>query len=121
MGLGRISADALAFCDKWMEQIDRLNTDMKSIRKLQTDYELVYMCNTDQSLLETFHPGIIFEKQCSRDNTFLYTVYLTSLRKFARVKTMSEYDEYSEHSFRLYFFAEEDNIRNKVKLQVVTV
>lgn len=121
-----VSNDALDFCDNWITQIDNINRDMKSIRKLQTECELLHLCETDPDLLSKLHLGVVFDKK-SRDSDsgvagtdyYSYTVYLKDLRRVARVRSIVEYPEYSMLSFRLFFFTDEDNIQNKVRLQIV--
>ena len=146
-----VSDDALAFCENWIAQIGDINRDMKSIRKLQTDCELLHLCETDPELLATLHSGVVFDKKSRETITYegkpsdaqrviprtptlrsgvlthddstvfySYTVYLTGLRRVARVRSIVDYPEYSCLSFRLFFFTDEDNIQNKVRLQIVT-
>lgn len=120
-----VSADALAFCENWIAQIGDINRDMKSIRKLQTDCELLHLCETDPELLATLHSGVVFDKKSRESDAestvfYSYTVYLSGLRRVARVRSIVDYPEYSSLSFRLFFFTDEDNIQNKVRLQIVT-
>jgi exoribonuclease R len=118
-----VSADALDFCEKWIEQIDYINTSMKSIRKLQMECELIHLCKTDPTLLTTVHSGVIFDKKC-RDGVsgnsacYSYMVYLKDLKRVARVRSIVDYPEYTALSFRMFFFMDEDNIRDKVRLQI---
>ena len=119
-----ISKDALDFCEKWIAQIDYINTSMKSIRKLQMECELIHLCETDPTLLTTVHSGVVFDKKC-RDGVsgnsacYSYMVYLKDLKRVARVRSIVDYQEYTALSFRMFFFMDEDNIRDKVRLQIV--
>jgi exoribonuclease R len=113
-----ISPDALDFCENWIAKIDYINKSMKSIRKLQMDCELIHLCETNPSLLTTVHSGIVFDKKC-RDGFYSYMVYLKDLRRVARVRSIVDYPEHTSLSFRLFFFTDEDNIRDKVRSQIV--
>jgi hypothetical protein len=113
-----ISPDALEFCENWIAKIDYINKSMKSIRKLQMDCELIHLCETNPSLLTTVHSGIVFDKKC-RDGFYSYMVYLNDLKRVARVRSIADYPEYMALSFRLFFFTDEDKIRDKVRLQIV--
>ena len=121
-----ISPDALDFCSHWIAQIDYINKTMKSIRKLQMECELIHLCETDPTLLSAVHSGVVFDKKC-RDGVsgnsacYSYMVYLTDLRRVARVRSIVNYPEHTALSFRLFFFTDEDNIRDKVQLQIVDV
>jgi exoribonuclease R len=112
-----VSPDALDFCKNWIEKIDYINQSMKSIRKLQMDCELIHLCETDPSLLTTIHSGIVFDKKCRDGDCYSYMVYLTDLKRVARVRSIVDYPEHTSLSFRLFFFTDEDNIRDKVRLQ----
>jgi exoribonuclease R len=113
-----VSADALDFCEYWIAQIEYINKSMKSIRKLQMECELIHLCETDPSLLTKVHSGVVFDKKC-RDGFYSYMVYLNDLKRVARVRSIVDYQEYMTLSFRLFFFTDEDNIRDKVRLQIV--
>lgn len=96
---------------------------MKSIRKLQMECELIHLCETDPTLLTTVHSGVVFDKKC-RDGVsgnsacYSYMVYLKDLKRVARVRSIVDYPEYTALSFRMFFFMDEDNIRDKVRLQI---
>jgi hypothetical protein len=119
-----IRPDSLEFCKNWIERIDYINTSMKSIRKLQMDCELIHICENDPSLLNTLHPGIVFDKKCRNGVAgnggvcYSYMVYLKDLCRVARVRSIVDYPEYTSLNFRLFFFTDEDNIRDKVRLQI---
>jgi len=115
---GGISRDAISFCEQWVSQIKQLNVDMKSIRKLQSDCELLYLCERDPNTMNTVYSGILLEKRIREDATFSYTVYLTDLKIVSRVSTIKDYSEYTKCDFRLVWFSNEDNIRDKIRLQI---
>ena len=123
MGLvANISSDAMTFCEKWISEIDCINTDMKSIRKLQSDCELLHLCKTSPDVLENIHTGVVFDKQLCSDlasGVYSYTVYLSDLRIVSRARSTIEYDDYQSLSFRIAFFNDEENIRQKVRLQIL--
>jgi exoribonuclease R len=144
-----VSEDALEFCNHWIEEIESINTSMKSIRKLQMECELIHLCETDPTLLTAVHSGVVFDKKCrkrgfaveglsSKDNVitpeqrssvgagvsvdsacYSYMVYLNDLKRVARVRSIVDYSENTSLSFRMFFFMDEDNIRDKVRLQII--
>jgi exoribonuclease R len=118
--VSNISEDALRFSREWFERIHDINTAVKSIRKLQSDCEMLHMCSHNPSVIANAHDGILFEKSANDDGTFSYMVYLRDLRRVARVRTIEEYNNYSTHSFRIFLFTDEDNIQNKVRLQIAS-
>lgn len=115
-----VSREALDFCEKWITNIDALNSSMKSIRKLQSDCEMLHLCNTNPALLSGEHSGILMDKRANDDFTFTYTVYLGgNIRRISRVRTIHQYDNYTMHMFRLFFFVDEDNVQTKIRLQLI--
>jgi exoribonuclease R len=114
-----VLTDAFSFCERWVSQIKQLNDDMKSIRKLQSDCELLYLCERDPETMNKVYSGILLEKHIRDDATFSYTVYLTELKIVSRVSTITDYSEYAKCEFRLVWFSNEDNIRDKIRLQIV--
>ena len=50
-----LSAQAQTFYDKWMQDLDYINASMRSIRKVQTDCNLLHLCSTQPSIMETLN------------------------------------------------------------------
>ena len=114
-----IRLDAIDFCERWVSKIEQVNTDMKSIRKLQSDCELLYLYQKNPAVLTNVYSGIVLEKQLRPSSAFLYTIYLVELQKVARVYTLHDYTELTQCMCRLVWFTDEDNIRDKIRLQIV--
>jgi exoribonuclease R len=114
-----ISREALEFCTYWCKHLGELNAAMKSIRKLQNDCEWQHSYTITPSLFSQLHSGVIFEKRRRDDNTYTYTVYLAKLRRVARLRTIVDFPVYSNHLFKLFFFADEDNIQTRIRIEVV--
>lgn len=115
----QLSEDARIFLDKWTANMGKLNVYMKSIRKLQSDCEMVHMCATNPDIAHNTYAGIVFDRQAGKCGDFIYMVYLEDLRKIVRVKTTCELQEYSKHRFQLFLFETEDNCRRKVRIGLV--
>ena len=112
-----ISPDAHNFLSSWIQKIDYLNVSMRSIRKIQTDCEVLHRCYINPDLMKTIHKGVIFDKLHKSDGAFVYMVYLEGLNMLSRMKTYTELDNLSIHSFQLYFFEEEHNLKKKIRVQ----
>ena len=107
---------SLTFLQKWTPRIGELNCDMKSIRKVQSECEMVHMCSTNPDVVNQIYEGIVFEKQSGKRGDFTYNVYLEDLRKMMKLKTTCELDEYSKHKVQLFLFETEDNSRRKIRI-----
>ena len=115
------SKDASEFLTSWFSNLEYLNISMRSIRKIQTNCEVLHRCITTPSLIQTNHHGILFDKVQKNDGAFIYMVYLEELKLLTRLKTYTEYENYSSHQCRLYLFIDEHNLRKKIRVQIVSV
>jgi exoribonuclease R len=115
------SPDAEEFFQKWMTQLDYINTSMRSIRKIQTDCELLHRCIKTPSLMESTQQGILFDKLQKNDGGFIYMVYLEEFNLLTRLKTYTEYDNFTTHNFQLFLFMDECNLKRKIRVQMVSV
>ena len=92
---------------------------MRSIKKLQTDCTLLSNCITKPSYLIQHHKGIVFDRVKRNNGSYNYMVYLEDLKIISRLTTHFELDNYSKNSFKLFLFEGEDNIKKKIKLQII--
>jgi exoribonuclease R len=113
------SKDATNFLESWLSNLEYLNISMRSIRKIQTNCELLHRCITTPSLIQTNHQGILFDKLQKNDGAFIYMVYMEELKLLTRLKTYIEYPNYSAHQFRLFLFVDEHNLRQKIRVQIL--
>jgi exoribonuclease R len=108
------------FFDKWIHNMDYLNTSMRSIRKIQIDCEVLARCHADPAIVERVHRGILFDKIQKNDGAYLYMVYLEELRLLTRMVTHESYENCSAHDFKVYLFDDEDRVRRKIRIQKVS-
>ena len=112
------STNATHFLGKWLENINGLNTDMKTIRKVQTDCQLLARCTNNPELLDNIHDCVLFGKTDSQKGVYSYVVYLTNMNIITRIKSKEEYSDLSKHRCKLFVFSDEDNIKNKIKCEL---
>lgn len=115
----KISSDALEFLQRWITEIDYINTSMRSIRKVQTDCEVLNRCYTNPEIMDAFHDGVVFDKMLKNDGTFHYMVYLEELKLLSRIATSIEVNNYSKNKFKMYLFEDEDKVKRKIRLQII--
>lgn len=116
MGL-KLSIDAREFLDSWIRRIDYLNVSMRSIRKIQTDCEVLHRCYVNPDIMQAVHKGILFDKLHKSDGAYVYMVYLEDLHLLTRMKTYTELHNYSAHEFQIYLFEEEHSLKKKIRVQ----
>jgi hypothetical protein len=115
-----IGPDAREFRNQWMTQtqMEYINTTMRSIRKVQTDCEVLRAVVTRPDWLAESHRGIVFDKMARADSTYTYMVYLSEIRLVSRVNSLVELENYRSYAFKMFMFEDEENIRNKIRLQL---
>jgi hypothetical protein len=122
MSIGLIkhpSQDAMDFFNNWLSQMDYLNISMRSIRKIQTDCEVLHRCFNDPTIMEITHKGVLFDKIKKNDGSIMYMVYLEELKLLSRVKLYIELDNYTTHMFKIFLFEDEYKIKKKIRIQIV--
>lgn len=114
-----LSDQAQQFLDQWITKLPYINTSMRSIRKIQTDCEVLHRCYTDPSLVQTHHKGTLFDKVKKNDGGFVYMVYLEELRLLTRFKSYDEYENLSQQFFQLFLFTDEYSLKKKIRVQIL--
>ncbi len=99
--------------------MDYINTSMRSIRKIQTDCELLNRCYNDTSIMQNIYEGILFDKIKKNDGSIVFMVYLEKLKLLSRLKTYTDFENYTNHSFRIFLFEDEYKVQKKIRVQIV--
>lgn len=116
-----ISEEANRFMEDWLGQLDYINIVMRSIRKIQTDCDLLARCTHSPHIMNEIHDGIVFDKIVRNDGTFSYVVYLEDLKMLSRITTHVDLPDKSSAQFKLYLFHDEDNVKKKIRLQLIQI
>jgi len=112
-----LSSDASTFLLKWIQNIDYINTTTKSIRKVQTECELLTKCIQDPDIIGQIFDGIVFDVTVKPDGRYTYTIYLESLKMLSTITTSHCLND-SIYQFKLYLFQDEYNSKKKIRLQL---
>lgn len=113
-----LSNQAEQFLEQWIHRLPYINTATRSIRKIQTDCEVLHRCSTNPHLLQTHRKGILFDKVHKNDGGFVYMVYLEELRLLTRFKSYEEYENLSQQAFQLFLFTDEHSLKKKIRVQI---
>jgi len=117
--LESVSLDAQAFLQDWTNDLDYINTTMRSIRKVQIDCDVLKQCFAHPEWMQQRHRGIVFDQVQKTDGTFSSMVYLENLKILSRITTTTKLANYSQHAFRIFVFEDEHKIKNKIRLELV--
>ncbi len=119
LGLSSFNSDANDFYTVWINDLDYINKSMRAIRKVQNKCEILDLCDKDESQLTKTHTGYLFDKVHSSGGLYQYNVFLQDIRLVTRISILESYENYSEHTFKLFIFLDESNCKKKIRLQLL--
>lgn len=103
------------YIDKVKQELEQVNTTMKSIKKVQTQCRLYYLFKNYP--IDKIYKGILFDKRETKSpEIYSYSVYLTEYKFTTTIKTREK--EEKEHLFYLYLFHHTTTMKQKIKLQI---
>jgi exoribonuclease R len=114
------SSSATIFAQKWLEKIEYINHSSKAIKKVQQNCLLLHtLTNTPQK--DVVYKGYVLEKADGCKNKLSkYNVYIPSLNMVSSFKTdNANIQMYTKWDFILRLIVSEDNLRKKIRLQMV--
>ena len=114
-----IGNNAGIFLNEWILRLDYINTSMRSIKKIQTDCQLLFNCTKNPEYLENIYSAVVFDKIKRTSGSFNYNVFIEKLNIISRITTHVDLNEYEKCNVKLFMFETEDNVKKKVKLQIV--
>jgi exoribonuclease R len=114
-----LSNDAQLFLNNWLSELHYLNASMRSIRKIQTDCDVLNRCFTNPDIMYNEYSGVIFDKIMKNDGNYSYMVYLKGIKLLSRFSSHNNFDDYSNHNFKIYLFEDEDKTKKKIRLQLI--
>uniref|UniRef100_A0A6C0B0Z2 RNB domain-containing protein n=1 Tax=viral metagenome TaxID=1070528 RepID=A0A6C0B0Z2_9ZZZZ len=117
-GIIQLSEHAQQFYEKWILDLEYINTTMRSIRRVQNDCNLLHLCSTTPEIMEQLYNGYAFDKIIRNDGLFQYIVYLPELKMASRITIRENISNYDIHKYKLYLFHNEENFKKKIRLQL---
>ena len=114
-----IGDNAELFLNEWILRLNYINISMRSIKKIQTDCQLLYNCLKNPEYLENIYPAVLFDKIKRTSGSYNYNVFIEKLNIVSRITTHVDLNEYDKCNVKLFMFETEDKVKKKVKLQIV--
>ena len=118
-GIIHLSENVSNFYKKWLNELEYINITMRSIRKVQCDCTLLYLCQNNPDIMEKEYNGYIFDKIVRNDGLFQFIVYLPELKLSSRITMRDNFENFSCQKFKLYLFNDEDNFKRKIRLHLL--
>jgi exoribonuclease R len=119
MGLITLSENVGKFYDKWLRDLDYINTTMRSIRKVQCDCTLLDHCANNADVLDKEYDGYVFDKINRNDGLFQYIVFLPELKLSSRITLRDDFENFDSKKFKLFLFNDEESFKRKIRLHLV--
>ena len=119
LGLVKLSENVDKFYDKWLRDLDYINTTMRSIRKVQCDCTLLDLCANNAEVLNKEYDGYVFDKINRNDGLFQYIVFLPELKLSSRITLRDDFENFNSRKFKLFLFNDEESFKRKIRLHLV--
>ena len=116
----QLSGKVNEFYDKWINDLEYINTTMRSIRKIQIDCSLLDLCSNKPELLDKDYDGYIFDKIVRHDGLYQYIVFLPDLKMNSRITIRENMENFDVKKFKLYLFNNEEKFKKKIRLQLIS-
>lgn len=114
-----LSETAIIFYNKWLKEIDYINTTMRSIRKVQCDCSLLDLCNNNPQTMEKEYDGYLFDKIYRNDGLHQYVVFLPELKLSSRLTFQEDFENFTNKKFKLFLFNDEEKFKRKIRLHLL--
>jgi exoribonuclease R len=115
----KLSENSNKFYDKWLNDIDYINTTMRSIRKVQCDCSLLDLCHNEPEILAKEYDGYLFDKISRNDGLYQYVVFLPELKLSSRVTLREDFENFTNKKFKLFLFNDEESFKRKIRLHLL--
>jgi exoribonuclease R len=119
LGLLNLSEKSQEFYQKWLNDLDYINTTMRSIRKVQMDCSLLDLCCNTPGMMEKEFDGYVFDKLERDDGLFQFIVFLPELKLSSRITMRDNIENYEKKKFHLYLFHDEESFKKKIRLHLL--
>jgi len=114
-----LSERAEDFYNKWLQEIDYINTTMRSIRKVQNDCTLLDLCSKEPDILTKQYEGYVLDKITRNDGLYQFIVYLPEIKLTSRIIIRENLNNYEKHMFSLFLFHNEAKFKKKIRMQLI--
>jgi exoribonuclease R len=114
----QLSDMANDFYNKWLSELEYINTTMRSIRKVQNDCSLLNYCVETPEVMEKVYEGYTFDKISRTDGLFQYIVYLPELKITSRMTIRDELENFESRKYKLFLFHNEEKFKKKIRVQL---
>jgi len=117
IGLNGLNERASIFLFKWLNELEYINNNMKTIRRLQNECNILYMVTNNSEVINENYNAIVTD-MIEKNGIFCYNCYIPKLKLFSRLKSREELDEYQNINIKLYLFDNEAKYKKKIRAEL---
>ena len=110
-----LSETVSEFVESFQFNMTHINAKMSDIKKVQNDCNILHQVTNEPELLDKLYEAVVI----TRHDDHMYSVYIEDLKWIAKVYSIETLNMYNIVSCRLYVFIKEEQLRKKIRLQVV--
>lgn len=118
-GIIKLSENSNNFYNKWLNNLEYINTTMRSIRRVQIDCSMLDLCCNNHDIMEKEYNGYLFDKIQRNDGLFQFMVFLPELKLSSRITLRDNIDNFECRKFKLFLFNDEENFKKKIRLHLL--
>ena len=118
-GIIQLSENSDKFYNKWIGNLEYINTTMRSIRRVQVDCTLLDLCANNQYIMEREYDGYLFDKILRNDGLFQFMVFLPELKLSSRITLRTDFENFENKKFKLFLFNDEESFKKKIRLHLL--
>jgi exoribonuclease R len=118
-GIIQLSENVNIFYDKWLKDLEYINTTMRAIRKVQTDCSLLELCANHPDIMNKEYDGYVFDKIIRNDCLYQFIVFLPELKMASRITLRENIENFENRKFKLYLFNDEEQLKKKIRLHMI--
>ena len=119
LNLIELGEESKKFYNYWIDKLDYINETFKSINKVQRDCSLLDLFYNNNEIKNTIYDGYIITDKLIKSTAYKYNVYIRELKLFSTITVVNELKDFNNLKFKLFLFNDEDNLKSKIKLQLV--
>lgn len=121
MGLMKFTEESKRFHSHWTNetQLEYINQTMQSIRRVQSECELLTKCVNHPDITKIHHSGYIFDVMERNDGLFQYIVFLNKINLINKFISYKKLEKYSKQMFKVFLIEESDTLKQKVRFELI--
>ena len=107
------------FIDSWISKLDYINSQVKSIRKIQNQVGLLDYCSNNDIKEKQLEGWIVdIQGDISAEDHYKYSVFLPEPGFVSTIVSTELYTKYEKYLFTIHTFNDEHTLKRKVKIAI---